>query len=165
VLEDSYGSCGEDDPVCFQRLPNGIPEAGTQIMAVDSAGDAWKWTFDPNNLIAHRAFLAFTAGVVSEHGAYINTGVTWNEVDLMGGAGHAQDMDSFMYRDEGGIRSFLLDDDGCDCQSTLSMGHAMCGAGCSDSYGDCSVPGGVDILNDDACRGPSTANGLTIYFR
>ena len=29
------------------------------------------------------------------------------------------------YRDQNGIRSLMLDDDGCDCHSTLSMGHAM----------------------------------------
>lgn len=27
-----------------------------------------------------------------------------------------------MYRDEGGIKSFMLDDDNCDCYTTLSMG-------------------------------------------
>ena len=58
-----------------------------------------------------------------------------------------------MYRDEAGIRSFLLDDDNCDCWSTLSMGHGMCGATCSSSYGDRSATGGVDNLNDAGCDG------------
>ena len=70
-----------------------------------------------------------------------------------------------MYRDQGGIRSFLLDDDGCDCVSSLSMGHGMCGSGCSNSYGDCSKPGGVDTLNDGSCNMPDTDHGLVLYYR
>jgi hypothetical protein len=46
-----------------------------------------------------------------------------------------QDQDSFMYRDQQGVKSFLLDDDNCDCLSTLSMGHGLCGTTFSTSYG------------------------------
>jgi hypothetical protein len=40
-----------------------------------------------------------------------------------------------MYRDQQGVKSFLLDDDNCDCLSTLSMGHGLCGTTFSTSYG------------------------------
>jgi hypothetical protein len=70
-----------------------------------------------------------------------------------------------MYRKQDGITSFLLDDDGCDCVSSLSMGHGMCGSGCSNSYTDCSIPGGVDVLNDPGCNGPGLDHGLVLYYR
>ena len=71
--------------------------------------------------------------------------------------------DSFMYRMEHGIASLLLDDDNCDCQTTLNLGHGMCGAGYSTSYGPEKL--GVDLLYDPGCQTPSPDNGLTLYFR
>ena len=43
--------------------------------------------------------------------------------------------DSFMYRVQNGVRSLLLDDNNCDCHSTLSMGHGMHNTGFSTSCG------------------------------
>ena len=61
--------------------------------------------------------------------------------------------DSFMYRTQNGVNSLLLDDDNCDCSSSLSMGHGMCNAGHSTSYSKPNVFG-VDKLCDPGCRGP-----------
>lgn len=72
--------------------------------------------------------------------------------------------DSFMYRVQNRVRSFLLDDDNCDCYSTLSMGHGMCGTGFSTSHGP-SGRFGVDLLYDTYCQTPDPKHGLSLYFR
>lgn len=72
--------------------------------------------------------------------------------------------DSFMYRLQNGVRSLLLDDDGCDCYSTLSFGHGMCNAGFSTTYGP-TGRFGVDLLYDTHCQTPDPKRGLTLYFR
>lgn len=69
-----------------------------------------------------------------------------------------------MYRVQNGVRSLLLDDDNCDCYSTLSMGHGMCGTGFSASYGPAGRYG-VDVLYDTHCQTPDPKHGLTLYFR
>ena len=72
--------------------------------------------------------------------------------------------DSFMYRVQNGVRSFQLDDDNCDCYTTLSMGHGMCGSGFSTSYGP-SGRFGVDLLYDTHCQTPDPKHSLSLYFR
>ena len=72
--------------------------------------------------------------------------------------------DSFMYRVQNGVRSLLLDDDNCDCYTTLSMGHGMCGSGFSTSYGP-SGRFGVDLLYDTHCQTPDPKHSLRLYFR
>ena len=69
-----------------------------------------------------------------------------------------------MFRLQNGVRSLLLDDDNCDCYSTLSMGHGMCGTGFSTSYGP-SGRFGVDVLYDTYCQTPDPKRGLTLYFK
>ena len=69
-----------------------------------------------------------------------------------------------MYRTEHGVTSLLLDDDNCDCLTSLSLGHGMCGAGFSTSYGPANRFG-VDLLYDPKCQTPSPDNGLTLFFR
>lgn len=69
--------------------------------------------------------------------------------------------DSFMYRVQNGVRSLLLDDDNCDCHSTLSMGHGLCGSGFSTSYG----PSGRFGVYDTYCQTPDPKHGLSLYFR
>ena len=69
-----------------------------------------------------------------------------------------------MYRTQNGVKSLLLDDDNCDCLSTLSMGHGMCGATHSTKYSQVGVKG-VDVLSDPGCNGPRPDIGLTLYFR
>jgi hypothetical protein len=128
-----------------------------------------EWSFASSNAVAHAAWLAFTAGTVASS----VSGTTWAPTVINGSVtGSAQD--NFMYRDQDGIRSLMLDDDGCDCHSTLSMGHAMCGSTCSSSYGNCGISGGVDKLSDavvtgtegsgTSCTGPATDYGLTLYY-
>ena len=71
--------------------------------------------------------------------------------------------DSFMYRLQAGVKSLLLDDDNCDCYSSLSIGHGMCGSGFSTSYGP-KNRFGVDALYDPKCNTPRPSIGLTLYF-
>ena len=75
--------------------------------------------------------------------------------------------DSFMYRREHGVVSFLLDDDNCDCYSTLNAGHAMCHGGFNSTYGMENVYG-VGLLNEERCNrnsGPSGTNSLFLYYK
>lgn len=69
-----------------------------------------------------------------------------------------------MYRIEHGVYSLLIDDDNCDCLTSLSMGHGMCGTGFSTSYGPENVFG-VDTLYDSGCQTPSPSNKLSLYFK
>ena len=87
---------------------------------------------------------------------------------LSGGPYQTQ-QDSFMYRREHGVVSFLLDDDNCDCWSTLNAGHAMCHGGFHSTYGMENVHG-VGLLNEGGCNstkfnGPSGENSLFLYYR
>ena len=69
-----------------------------------------------------------------------------------------------MYREEEGVKSVMLDDDNCDCYSSLSLGHALCSSGHSTSYGPTGQYG-VDALYDPYCNVPRQGVGLTLYFR
>ena len=80
------------------------------------------------------------------------------------GRKHTAIQDSFMYRTQNGVKSLLLDDDNCDCLSTLSMGHGMCGNGFSTSYGPTNRFG-VDLLYDTNCQTPDPQRGLSLYFK
>ncbi len=76
---------------------------------------------------------------------------------------------SFMYREQNGVRSVMLDDDNCDCYTTLSLGHGMC----AQSHRANISPAdqfGVDTLYEASCvfgvqNGPHPGVGLTLYFR
>ena len=69
-----------------------------------------------------------------------------------------------MYRIEHGDSSLLLDDDNCDCKTSLSLGYGMCSTGFSTSYGP-ENRFGVDLLYDPGCQTPSAVNGLTLFFK
>ena len=58
----------------------------------------------------------------------------------------------------------MLDDDNCDCYTTLSMGHKMCGTSAG-SYGPSATRYGVDTLYDTLCQTPDPKHGLALYFR
>lgn len=75
-----------------------------------------------------------------------------------------KDQDCFMYRVEHGVASFLLDDDNCDCLSTLSVGHGMCMNNFSPNYGT-EYSFGVDLLYDPGCVSPSPDHGLILFFK
>ena len=71
-----------------------------------------------------------------------------------------------MYRTEHGVKSFILDDDNCDCYTTLNAGHAMCYAGFSANYGT-EHEYGVGLLNENGCspsNGPSSDNSLFLFY-
>ena len=74
-----------------------------------------------------------------------------------------------MYRSENGVASFMLDDDNCDCFSTLNAGHAMCSWGFNSDFGVENVYG-VGLLNEGGCvskasNGPYETNSLFLYYR
>ena len=87
----------------------------------------------------------------------------WNPTVLNGGTPKLS-QDSFMYREQNGVKSLLLDDDNCDCQSTLNVGHGMCLAGHQPKYSKVNVFG-ADALYDPSCHGPVPGVGLTLYYR
>jgi len=60
VLKNSFGSCDPATDYCFSKMPAFLQEESTQLMARDSLGTTYIWTFDPNNDVAHRAWLAFS---------------------------------------------------------------------------------------------------------
>ena len=63
VLGHEYGHCEEADTYCFQRLPEGLDEQYTEIMAEDHAGNTrLVWRFDGDNSIAHAAWRAMRHG-------------------------------------------------------------------------------------------------------
>ena len=74
-----------------------------------------------------------------------------------------RDQDSFMYRDQFGLKSVLLDDDNCDCLSTLSLGSGMCSGGQSTSYGP-EREFGVDNLDDPWCETPKPTKSVSLYY-
>ena len=162
VLRYSFGTCREDALYCFQRLPNWTKEASTELLSIDSEGTVYLWKFDSKNPTAHAVWLAFHDHKETGSGTIVNNQV-WNPRTLEGKKPKAS-QDSFMYRDQNGVKSFLLDDDNCDCLSTLSMGHGMCVAGHDSKYSKANMFG-VDKLFDPGCRGPSPDYGLSLYFR
>ena len=162
VLKNAFGTCKEDALYCFQRLPNWTKEDSTELLSVDSEGTVYLWRFDSKNPTAHAVWLALHDHKETDSGKIVNNQV-WNPRTLEGKKPKAS-QDSFMYRDQNGVKSFLLDDDNCDCQSTLSMGHGMCLAGHNSKFSKANVFG-VDKLYDPGCRGPSPDYGLSLYFR
>ena len=72
-----------------------------------------------------------------------------------------------MYRWEHGVKSFILDDDTCDCYSTLSAGHGVCFEGFLPQYG-IENQFGVGLLNEAGCdttSSPSPSNSLFLYYK
>ena len=163
VLGYDFGHCQSSDPYCFCRLPLDAIEALTEMLAVDSQGNEYKWSFQPNNSVAHAAWRAFHDHEVIPKGEVIHATPAWNP-EVLNGITPEKDQDTFMYREEEGVKSVLLDDDGCDCYSSLSFGHAMCGSSHSTSYGPTGQYG-VDVLYDPGCMVPRPGIGLTLYFR
>ena len=72
--------------------------------------------------------------------------------------------DSWMYREENGTVSFILDDDNCDCYSTLNAGHAMCHDGYDPQWNGVLGVYGVGLLNENGCVGPSAANSMFLLY-
>ena len=126
-------------------------------------GNVYKWKFSAGNPTSNAVWRAFHDHVETPFSAIKNNQV-WNP-EVMAGSRppKARDQDSFMYRDQFGVKSVILDDDNCDCLSTLSMGSGMCSGGHSSSYGPERVFG-VDNLDDPHCDYPQPTKSLSLYF-
>ena len=162
VLKNAYGTCKSSNPFCFQRLPSWAEEDSTELLAIDSEGTVYQWKFDSKNPTAHAVWQALHDHQETSRGQIVNN-KAWDPV-ILEGKKPKSSQDSFMYRDQNGVKSLLLDDDNCDCLSTLSMGHGMCGSGHKTKFSKSKVFG-VDKLFDAGCRGPSPTYGLSLYFR
>lgn len=149
-----YGS----DAYCFQRLPAWAYEDKTEILATDSAGNVYKWKFNSGNATSHAAWQAFHSHIDTAATSVKNSS-PWNPVVLKGNS-ISINQDSFMYRTQGSTKSVLLDDDNCDCLSTLNIGGSLCGAGAGKGRDY-----GVDNLYDPTCGVPKPSNGLRLYYR
>ena len=133
------------------------------MLAIDSQGNGYEWQFSSSSPVAHAAWRAFHDHEVISYGDVLNLSPAWNPAKLKGVSPKA-DQDSFMYREEEGVKSVLLDDDNCDCYSSLSLGHALCLTVHNTGYGPTGQYG-VDALYDSYCNVPRPGVGLTLYFR
>ena len=79
--------------------------------------------------------------------------------EVLNGSEPKYDQRAFKYREENGVKSVLLDDDNCDCQSILSL---VCHYGSRSASVNCF---GVDTLHDPSCQSPRSGIGLTLYVR
>ena len=163
VLAHDFGHCKANDSYCFGRLPLSAVEDNTELLAVDSQGTTYKWRFDSSNSVAHAAWRAFHDHEIVSFGEVTNSPDDWMPTTLNGGTPMTT-QNSFMYREQYGVRSILLDDDGCDCLSTLNIGHGMCLEDHNTSNGPANQFG-VDTLYDPACNAPRAGIGLTLYFQ
>ncbi|XP_078572573.1 uncharacterized protein LOC144859629 [Branchiostoma floridae x Branchiostoma japonicum] len=161
VLQESYGACDPDSDYCMGRLPSWLQEDRTELLAKDSRGNVYKWGFDSTNPTAHAAWLAFYGHQETPSGRIVNNRA-WTP-SVLAGTGPSRTQDSFMYRTENGVKSLLLDDDNCDCLTSLNIGHGMCRTGHNTAYGPRGQYG-VDALYDPHCNGPVPSIGLELYF-
>ena len=162
VLAYDFGHCEPRDPYCFSRLPADAKADLTEMLAVDSEGTAYKWNFSSNASAASAAWRAFHDHKEVNQGESVGI-LAWNP-EVLNGSEPKDDQRAFMYREQNGVKSVLLDDDNCDCHSTLSLGHGMCGSNHDTSYSDVNSFG-VDALYDPGCHGPRSGIGLTLYVR
>lgn len=164
ALDYSFGSHNQGGDYGFQRLPQYLTKSNTEILAKDGAGNIYKWDFSNASETSQRvwdSFFSGTEGAWAERGAFNPT--------VLSGGSYTGDQDSWQYRTSEGIKSFLLDDDTCDCNSTINAGHAMCGgSGWTQDYAqpyNAYLRYGVDVLPGGGCNGPLPINSLEIYFR
>jgi len=164
VLGTPFGDCRGDSTYCFGRLPRDLQEDQTSLLAIDGEGNIFRWDFDQSVPAAHAAWKAFRDHRMTMFNEVRNSNPPWNPEVLEGKRTKANiAQDSFMYREQFGVKSLLLDDDNCDCLSTLSMGSGMCNAGHDTRYGPARVFG-VDSLDDPSCQTPKPTNMLELYF-
>jgi hypothetical protein len=167
VLGEAYGSC-EDLNACFQRLPTFVPEQGAEFLVTDGTS-TMLFDFDDSCDVAHAAFQAFHDGVEAR---IVGGACNWTPKAIQGSA-PPTDGDSFFYGDSWGVKSLLLDDDGCYCASLLEAGKISCwSAGqAQNTWGDspqgATIPAGVDFIAPaDGCSYVDPAAGpLSFYFR
>ena len=124
-------------------------EDTTEILGIDSAGNTYKWKFDSMNSTAHAVWQAFHDHIMTPAGK-VKDNKPWNPVVLSGSAPKAA-QDSFMYREQNGVKPILLDDDNCDCLTSLNIGHAICHETHStdhDPANPCHKNAGVNMIFD-----------------
>ncbi len=165
VLAYNFGHCQTNDRYCFGRLPVSASEDSTEMLAVDSEGTMYKWSFtSSNNPVANAVWRAFHDHEIILPDEVKNQVPAWNP-EVLNGSAPLSAQDSFMYREQYGVKSVLLDDDGCECYSTLLLGHGICHVGHNPSYSP-AYHYGVDTLFDPVgCPAPPPDIGLTLYFR
>jgi hypothetical protein len=164
ALGHPFGTFDSSNHYGFQRLPAGLTKSQVELLAKDGSGNVYKWDFANDSSTAQRVWDSMTAGT---QGVFANGGA-FNPT-VIAGAFHGVQQDSWQYRVSEGVASFLLDDDTCDCVSTLSAGHAMCGgSGWNQQYAQPAgayLRYGVDTLNDGGCLGPVPTRQLELYYR
>lgn len=164
ALGHPFGTFDSSSHYGFQRLPEGLAKEQVELLAKDGIGNIYKWDFASPSATAQQVWDSFTQGT---QGRWNNNGDAWDP-QVIAGSFFNTPQDSWQYRDSEGVVSFLLDDDTCDCKSTLNAGHAMCGSGWNQTYAQpdgAYLRYGVDILNDDGCRGPVPENTLELFYR
>jgi len=164
ALGHPFGTFDSSSHYGFQRLPEGLEKEQVELLAKDGDGNIYKWDFASPSATAQQVWDSFTQGT---QGTWNNSGDAWNP-DVIAGAFHGRDQDAWQYRESEGVVSFLLDDDTCDCLSTLNAGHAMCGGSWNQQYAQpdgAYLRYGVDTLNDGGCLGPLPERTLELYYR
>ena len=164
ALGHPFGTFDSSSHYGFQRLPEGLNKDSVELLAKDGDGNIYKWDFADTSGTAQSVWDSFTQGT---QGVWANNGAFMPTV--IAGAFHGAQQDSWQYRASEGVVSFMLDDDTCDCYSTLNAGHAMCGdSGWSQTYAQpdgAYLRYGVDTLNDGGCLGPVPTRQLELYYR
>jgi len=164
ALGHSFGTFDSSSHYGFQRLPEGLEKEQVELLAKDGDGNIYKWDFASPSATAQQVWDSFTTGA---QGRWNNSGDAWNP-EVIAGSFFNTDQDAWQYRESEGVVSFMLDDDTCDCKSTLNAGHAMCGSSWNQQYAQpdgAYLRYGVDTLNDGGCRGPVPERTLELYYR
>ena len=167
VLGEAYGAC-EDPNACFGRLPDFVREQGSELLVTDGIS-TMLFDFDDSCDVAHAAFQAMHDGVEAR---IVGGSCNWTPKAIQGTA-PPTDGDSFFYGDSWGVRSILLDDDGCYCASLLEAGKISCWSNgqTQNTWGDspngASIPPGVDfVAPSEGCSYVDPAKGpLSFYYR
>lgn len=162
VLAYNFGDISVDSNYGFQTLPNNINKSETELLVTDGIGNKFVWDFSSSTSTSTNVWDSFKSRKQVLYGSSINTDV-WNP-RVISGAFAGQDQDSFMYREENGVKSFILDDDGCDCYSTINAGSSMCFDSWDSAYGG-SLAFGVDNLSDKTCESTQPTKSMLMYYR
>jgi len=164
TLGHEFGTFNQSHPYGFQRLPSWLTKDNTELLAKDGDGNIYKWDFANTSETAQRVWDSLQNGVM---GTWAHRGAF--DPTVISGNFHGTTQDTWQYRVSEGVASFLLDDDTCDCKSTLNAGHAMCGgSGWNQTYAQpdgAYLRYGVDTLNDGGCLGPVPERKLELFYR
>lgn len=163
VLGHSFGTFDVSSKYGYQKLPSSLSKNTTELLAKDGVGTIFKWDFNSSTATSTAVWNAFQSGIEVQANAVKHAGA-WNPTAIAGSF-YGVDQDSFMYRVQGGVKGFILDDDNCDCVTTLNAGPNMCGTTWNSGYGDGVFGYGVDNLNDTSCNTPESYKKMWMYYR